>query len=93
MSEFKITQALPGTVNLLKSMADILNTRGDSLSSDDVNTLKTGMAYVVQHWEIGALLDSYKGMLLRDVQDFNQLIDEANALDKALSASFNPDKR
>ncbi len=89
MAEFKINEALTGEISALRDSGNLINDDYASIPSDNVSTLKTSVSIISQHASIKSLLDLYKSLVLRDAQDFDDLVDEANEMDATISASHN----
>lgn len=89
MAEFKIDKALTGEISALRDSGNLINDDYAAISSDNVSTLKTSVSIISQHASIKSLLDLYKSLVLRDAQDLDDLVDEANEMDAAISASHN----
>lgn len=89
MAEFKINNALTGEISALRDSGNLINDTYATVSSDNVSTLKTSVSIISQHASIKSLLDLYKALVLRDAQDLDDLVDEANEMDAAISASHN----
>lgn len=89
MEEFKIDKALTGEISALRDSGNLINDNYSTISSDNVSTLKTSVSIIAQHASIKSLLDLYKSLVLRDAQDLDNLVDEANEMDVTISASHN----
>lgn len=89
MGEFKISKDLAGEISSLRDSGNLINDGYTTISSDGVSTLKTSVSIISQHASIKCLLDLYKSLLLRDAQDLDDLVNEANEMDAAISASNN----
>lgn len=89
MGEFKISKNLAGEISSLRDSGNLINDGYTTISSDDVSSLKTSVSIISQHASIKCLLDLYKSLLLRDAQDLDDLVNEANEMDAAISASHN----
>ena len=87
MAEFKIDKALSGEISGLRDSGNLINDGYASISSDNVSTLKTSMSIISQHSRIKDLLDLYKALALRDAQDLDDLVREAEEMDAAISSS------
>lgn len=87
MAEFKISKAINGEISGVKKSGEKLNDGYSKISSDDVQSLKTSAGYITQHADIKKLLDAYKALVLRDANDLESLVKEANEMDAAISAS------
>ena len=87
MAEFKIDKALTAEISGLRDSGNSVNDGYAAISSDDVSTLKTSMSIISQHANIKALLDLYKSLVLRDAQDLDDLVKEAEEMDAAISSS------
>ena len=89
MAEFKIDKAITEEISALRDSGNLINDNYAAISSDNVSTLRTSVIIVSQHASIKILLDLYKSLVLRDAQDLDDLVDEANKMDAAISASQN----
>ena len=89
MTEFKIDKALAEEISALRESGILINDDYVPISSENVSTLKTSVSIISQHASIKSLLDLYKSLVLRDAQDLDDLVDEANEMDAAISASHN----
>lgn len=89
MAEFKINKALSKEISNLRNSGNLINDGYAAVSSSDVRTLKTSVSIISQHESIKSLFDLYKSLVLRDTQDLDELVNEANEMDAAISASHN----
>ena len=89
MAEFKIDRALTEEIAALRSSGNLINYDYVVISSDSVNTLKTSVSIISQHESIKSLHDLYKSLILRDAQDFDDLVEEAIEMDSTIPASHN----
>lgn len=89
MAQFKINDAFRTEVSELNQACNEINSGFSQLSYDDVKTLGVALEYVAQHYIIKELFDMYKSWLNHDIADLNSMIEEADAMDTAISSSFN----
>lgn len=87
MAEFKINSALSNEIAALKDSGNLVNDGYASVSSDGVSTLKTSVSIISQHESIKSLMDLYKALVLRDVQDLNDMVEEAAKMDTAIAST------
>ena len=87
MAEFKINSALSDEIAALKDSGNLVNDGYASVPSDGVSTLKTSVSIISQHESIKSLMDLYKALVLRDVQDLNDMVEEAAKMDAAIAST------
>ena len=87
MSEFKVNKSLSSEISNLRDSGNAVNDGYKSISSDNVSTLKTSTSILAQHESIKSLLDLYKSLVLKDAQDLDDMVAEANEMDAKIAAS------
>lgn len=87
MVEFKINPVLTDEISGVRDVADKINDGYASVSTDGVSTLKTSIRIISQHEKIKSLLDLYKVLVLRDLQDLDEMVAEVNEMDAKISSS------
>lgn len=87
MAEFKISEALSQEVSAVGETGKAINEGYQALTSEDVDTLITSKRTVEQHNSIKELLDLYKVLVEKDVNDFVSMINEAKKVDETIAGS------
>ncbi len=89
MAEFKVNKALKNEISSARDANNLINDSYTNVSSDDVSTLNTATKFISQHNEIKVLLDLYKSLVDRDLNDLDKMVEEVNEMDTMISSTYN----
>ncbi len=83
MVEIKINDRFSDEVEALRQAGKMLNDDYVTLDDAGVDTLQTAVKYIEQHHQIKELLDQHKNLLLKDAEDFDQLVQTMKTADES----------
>ena len=87
MAEFKVKNDLKNEISAVEKAEEVINEKYSDISNRDVSTLRTANTYIAQSKEIKSLLDLYKELVKKDVNDLYKMFNEVKAMDEKISGS------
>ena len=87
MPEFKINSQIKTEIGQLLERGQKL-AAGTELSDEGVSTLDTAQSILMQHQQIGKLLEDYQALVSKDTAELDRMIETAQQMDAALGESM-----
>lgn len=88
MTEFKITPAFSEDVQAVRNAGENVINHYAAAETAEFDTLRTAMAFISEHEQIVSLMQTYKALVAKDIDDINAMIAEAERVDEELLNSF-----
>ena len=85
MVEFKIADALEDEITAMKNAGDALGDVSDSISGDNVSTLKTAVRFASEHQSIMELVALYRELVDKEASDLREMKRTAEELDETIA--------
>ena len=88
MTEFKIADALEDEITALQNAGNALRDVSNSISDNNVSTLKTAVRFAVEHQAIMDLVDLYRQLVDKEASDLREMKRTAEELDETIAGKL-----
>ena len=85
MAEFKVSDEITAEIADARSASELINNDFTDISNKGVSSLETASKIISQHKKIREILETYKSLVAKDLNDIDNFVLAAKDMDKKLS--------